>query len=211
MSSKYMHGPSSIYSSSENENRNIWVDDIGSDSIDRVTKLLAGIPKGAKKALSSALKRASSSGEAFAARAVRKEFYVSASDFKQFTKSARNIVSTANGTEISIKYYGTHIPLIRFDTHIDKDGRVTSRVMRSSARQTLNNAFSAKFGSITGVYERKSESRFPLRQLYGPAVAQMIDNNDDIVEAIGEHIKNTFEKRAEHEILRVLNGWEGKI
>ena len=211
MSSKYMFGPSSIYSSSENKNNNTWVDDIGSSSIDRVTKLLAGIPKGAQKALSSALKRASSSGEAFAARAVRAEFYVSASDFKQFTKSDRNIVSTDSGSEISIRYYGTHIPLIRFDTHIDKDGRVTSRVMRSSARQTLNNAFSAQFGSITGIYERKSESRFPLRQLYGPAVAQMIENNNDIGEAIGEHIRSTFEKRADHEILRILNGWEGKV
>lgn len=202
---------SSIYSSSDNKSRNIWVDDIGSNSIDRVTKLLAGIPNGAKRALSSALKRASSSGEAFAARAVRAEYYISASDFKQFTKSSRNIVSTDSGTEISIKYYGTHIPLIRFDTHLDKDGRVTSRVMRSSARQTLDNAFSATFGSITGVYERKGESRFPLHQLYGPAVPQMMDNNDDVSEAIAEHIRNTFEKRAEHEILRVLNRWEGKV
>ena len=202
---------SNIYSSLDNKERNIWVDDIGSNTIDRVTKLLAGIPKGAKKALSSALKRASSSGEAFAARAVRAEYYISASNFKQFTKSARNIVTTDRGTEISIKYFGTHIPLIRFDTHIAKDGRVTSRVMRSSARQTLDNAFSAKFGSITGIYERKGEDRFPLRQLYGPAVAQMMDNNDDVSESIAKHIRDTFEKRAEHEILRVLNGWEGKI
>lgn len=201
---------SDIYVASSNKDREIWIDDIGENSIDRVTKLLAGIPGGAKKAMSSALKRASTSGEAFAAKAIRGEYYVSASDFKEYTKSTRHINTTAHGTEISIKYHGTHIPLVRFDTHFDKNGTVTTRVKRSSARITLDNAFSAKLGSVVGIYERKGESRFPIRQFYGPATPQMMDENDDVSEAIANHIRDTFDKRIEHEMLRVLNGWGGK-
>ncbi|MBE6537941.1 MAG: hypothetical protein E7671_00560 [Ruminococcaceae bacterium] len=201
---------SNVYSSSGNKDREIWIDDIGATSLDRVTKILAGIPGGAKKAIGSALKRASSSGEAFAARAVRSEYHIGASDFKEYTKSSKQISATSAGTEVSIKYHGTHIPLVRFDTHYDKDGKVVSRVKRSSARETLNNAFTAMFGGVVGIYERKGDARFPLRQLYGPATPQMMDANDDVSESIANHMRETFDKRIEHEMLRVMNGWEGK-
>lgn len=197
---------SDFYSSIDNKGREIWIDDLGG-SIDKATSLLSGIPGGTKKAIDSAIRRASTSGEAFAARAVREEYYVSASVFKEYTKSSKQIVSDKWGTEVSIKYHGTHIPLVRFDTRIDKDGRIITRVNRSSARKTLKNAFTAQFHGTVGIYERKGESRFPLRQLYGPATPQMMDANDDVSEAIANHIRQTFDKRLDHEIIRLLNGW----
>ena len=50
------------------------VDDVGDGSIDRAMKLLAGIPHGADKAIGSAIKRAATSGEAYAARGIREEY-----------------------------------------------------------------------------------------------------------------------------------------
>lgn len=191
----------------QSKDREIWIDDIGETSIDKATKLLAGISGGASKAIGSALKRAATSGEAFAARAVRTEYYVSASDFKEYTKSSRHIASTASGTEISIKYHGTHIPLVRFDTHIGRDGKIVTRASRKSARETMQRAFKAQFNGVVGIYERIGKKKFPIRQLYGPATPQMMDANDDVSEAIAEHIRTTFDKRVDHEITRILNGW----
>lgn len=192
------------------EDREFWIKDIGEISIDKATKLLAGISGGAPKAIGSAIKRAASSGEAFAARAVRAEYYVSASDFKEYTKSNRHINSTASGTDISIKYHGTHIPLVRFDTHIGRDGRVVTRVSRKNARETMQRAFKANFNGVVGIYERIGEKRFPIRQLYGPATPQMMDANNDVAESIAEHIRETFDKRVDHEITAILNGWRKK-
>ncbi len=186
----------------------LWIDDIGSNTLDRAQKLLAGIPGGVGKAVGAALKRAAASGEAYAARAIRKEYVVKASDYKEYTKSKRHIVTDASGaTEVSIEFYGYHIPLIRFDTSFGKDGRIAVRVRKDSAKKTLENAFAAKLGDRTGIYERVGDKRFPIRQFWGPSTTQMMDSNDDVSEDIATHIKNTFDKRIEHEITRVLNGW----
>lgn len=188
----------------------LWIDDIGSNTLSRAQKLLAGIPGGVSKAVGSALKRAASSGEAYAARAVRKEYVVKASDYKEYTTSKRHIqTNTSGSTEVSIEFYGYHIPLIRFDTAFGKDGRITARVRKESARQILDNAFAAKLGERIGIYERIGEKRFPIRQFWGPATTQMMDSNDDVAEDIAAHIRNTFDKRIEHEITRVLNGYGG--
>ncbi len=193
-----------------NTSTGLWVDDIGSNSLDRAQKLLAGIPGGFNRAVSAALKRSASSGEAYAARAVRKEYIVKASDYKEYTTSKRHITTSASGaTEVSIEFRGYHIPLIRFDSAFGKDGRVTARVRRSTAKQTLENAFAAKFGERTGIYERMGDKRFPVHQLWGPSTTQMMDSNDDVAEDIAEKIRDTFDKRIDHETLRVLNGWGG--
>ena len=34
--------------------------------------------------------------------------------------------------------------------------------------------------------------------------------NEDVIEQMDETVRETFERRAEHEILRVLNGWGGR-
>ena len=194
-----------------NKATSLWVDDIGSNTLDRAQKLLAGIPGGVGKAVGSALKRAASSGEAYAARALRKEYVVKASDYKEYTTSKRHIDTDASGaTEVSLEFHGYHIPLIRFDATFGKDGRITARVRKDSAKQTLENAFAAKLGDRTGIYERIGDKRFPIRQFWGPSTTQMMDSNDDVAEDIATHIRDTFDKRIEHEITRVLNGWGGK-
>ena len=190
---------------------NLWEDDIGSNTIDRAQKLLAGIPGGFNKAVGSALKRSASSGEAYAARAIRSEYVVKSNDYKEYTKSKRHVDTDASGaTEVSIEFIGYHIPLIRFDTTFGKDGRITARVRRDSAKKTLENAFVANIGGRTGIYERIGDKRFPLRQFWGPTTTRMMDSNDDVAEDIATHIRDTFDKRIEHEITRVLNGWGEK-
>lgn len=185
----------------------VQIDDIGGNSLERAQKLLAGIPGGLNKAALSALKRAGTSGEAYAARAVRKEYLVKASDFKEYTASKRHVTTDASGTEVSIEFRGYHIPLIRFDAAFGKDGRVSARVRRNAVRQTLDNAFTAQFKGKSGIYERVGAPRFPLRQFWGPATTQMMYSSEAVFDDIEQHIRDTFDKRLEHEVNRVLNGW----
>ena len=71
----------------------------------------------------------------------------------------------------------------------------------------MDQAFTAQMGKHRGVYERIGVERFPVRELYGPATPQMMYSNEDVLDEIEEKMAETYEKRIDHEILRVLNGW----
>lgn len=185
------------------------VDDIGEGSIDRATKLLAGIPHAADKAIGSAIKRAATSGEAYAAKAVRNEYYIGASDFKAYTKSKRHIITQNGETTVDIEFKGFHIPLLKFDTKVGKDGKVSTRVKRSSPRTVLDNVFKQTVGTHghEGVFERLTEKRLPIEEKLGPSTPQMMSYNDDLSQDIGDKVRETFEQRLEHEVSAILNGW----
>ncbi|MGN1118527.1 MAG: hypothetical protein ACI4RU_07925 [Acutalibacteraceae bacterium] len=204
---------SDFYSETRSANRAglsvFIVDDVGSNSIDRVKALLAGIPHGADKAIGSAIKRAGQSGEAYAARAIREHYVIKAGDFKSYTKSKRKIVSDSMGTSVEICFTGRHIPLMKFDTKVDSSGRVSARVKRTSARTTLDHVFAQSVGSHghTGVFERRTSKRLPIEEKFGPSTPQMMEANDDISQEIGDKVRDVFEERLNHEMLAVLNGW----
>ena len=48
----------------------------------------------------------------------------------------------------------------------------------------------------------------PVEQKFGPSTGHMM-RNEEVIEKMDETIRDTYEKRIEHEILRVLNGWGG--
>lgn len=202
---------SDFYSETRSQNRagiSVYlVDDIGDGSIDRAKKLLAGISHGADKAIGSAIKRAAQSGETFASRIIREEYAVSAGTFNSYTKHKRHIITDGSGTTVDIEFKGVHIPLIKFDTTVSSSGRVSARVKRTSAKTAFESAFRADVGNHTGIFERKTEKRFPIEQKYGPSTPQMMSANDDVSQEIGDKIRDVFEERLDHEILRVLNGW----
>lgn len=184
------------------------VDDVGDESIERAKKLLAGIPRGIGKALGSALKRTIKSTEAFAAKEIRQEYFIKASDFKKYTSASQRFQSDTSGTTVDLEFRGYHVPLINFSTYIAKDGRVSVRVKRSSVRTVLDRVFVQTMQTgHRGLYERKYDERLPIRELFGPSVPQMMRYNEDVEQAIGDHAREEFDKRLEHEVTALLNGW----
>lgn len=185
------------------------VDDVGDGSIDRAMKLLAGIPHGADKAIGSAIKRAATSGEAYAAKVIRKEYYIGAGDFKSYTKSKRKIISGNGATTVDIEFKGHHIPLMKFSTKIGSDGRVTAHVKKSSSGGILDHVFVQGVGTHghVGIFERTTNKRLPIEEKLGPSTPQMMSYNDDVSQEIGDKVRETFEQRIDHEILAVMNGW----
>lgn len=182
--------------------------EVAEDSLDRVTALLAGISGGIYKAVGSALARAAAAGRTEAKRPVTQEYTISQSEFLARTRNINNIVRESNGSiSISFGFAGNVIPLLRFNTTIGNSGKVITQVKRSGAAATLNRAFVAQLGGHRGIYERVGSERFPVRELYGPATPQMMYSNEDVMDAIDQKMADTYEKRIDHEILRILNGW----
>ncbi len=181
--------------------------DVAEEGLSRVQKLLAGIEGGWQRAVGSALARAGSSGKTAAKSAVSKEYFITQSEFLRRTKNINHFVNTGTGVEVVFGFAGHVIPLLRFDTHYGNDGRVTTRVKRESAKEALDHAFVAHMGSHTGVYERLGKHRFPIRQFYGPATPQMMYSNENVMDEIEEKVVETYEKRIDHEISRIINGW----
>lgn len=85
-----------------------------------------------------------------------------------------------------------------------------AHVKRSNAPELLRYAFRSKAGGHLGIYEREGPERLPIRELYGPATTQMMYSNEAVLDSIEEKMAETYEKRLDHEILRVLYGWGDK-
>ena len=99
------------------------------------------------------------------------------------------------------------IPLTKFNTRVNGSGQVVTQVKRSSAAEVLEHSFQARMGEHQGIYERIGPSRFPVEEGYGPATTQMMYSNEEVTDEIERKVADTYEKRIDHEILRILNGW----
>lgn len=179
------------------------------DALERAKNMLAGIDKGFRNALGAAIRRTGASTRAFIAKEIRQEYYVKASDLKKHT-SIHVKPDVGNGfARVEIRFTGTHIPLLEFDTHIDRSGKVSTRVKRNSSRSTLEDAFLQTMPTTghRGIFERVTEDRTPIREFFGPSIPQMLSYNTDLQDKIAEHAQETFEKRLDHEVSAVLNGW----
>lgn len=187
----------------------ITIDEID-ESLDRVSKLLAGIPDGVYRAVGSALKRSARRGLTVGMKIVSEEYAISQGELKDRTKNINTIEKNSGGSyQITFGYRGNVIPLIKFDTKFGSDGRVHTRVLRASAQEVLESAFVARVGGHTGVFEREGPQRFPIRELFGPSAVQAFYAHEETTDKMDEEILKTYEARIEHEILRVLNGWGG--
>lgn len=84
-----------------------------------------------------------------------------------------------------------------------------TRVLRSNARETLDQAFAAQMGGHTGIYEREGPERLPIKELFGPSAVQAFYAREETTDKMNDEIVRTYEERIEHEIMRILNGWGG--
>lgn len=184
--------------------------DLAEEGLARAERILTGIPGGAKKAIGSALARAAASGKTYAKTAVAEEYNISGSTFLRYTKNMNHFTTDKNGNlSVVFGFKGSSIPLITFARNPGRDGHVYVRVRRSGTGAMLDHAFFASMGSHLGIYERIAAPRLPIRELYGPATTQMMYSNENVLDQIEEKVAEAFEKRVDHEITRLLNGWGG--
>ena len=180
----------------------IRVNEVGDDSLERVNKLLHNIPGGVYKAAFSALRRAGDTAKTRAGQFAAAEYTINKGEFMRRVHSKTHITGGAGGVMgMSISFSGTVLPLLTFNTTYSRDGTVQTQVKRNGGAATLQHAFVARIFGPTAVFERVGSPRFPVEQKFG--------RNEEVIEKMDETIRDTYEKRVEHEILRVLNGWGG--
>ena len=182
--------------------------DVAEADLDRVQKLLAGITGGWQKAVGSALSRAAAAGRTEAKRPVLAEYAIDQSTYLRETRTINHFERSADGSiSVAFAFAGYVIPLLQFNTSVDSSGRVVTEVKRNGAAETLNHAFEAQMRPHIGIYERTGAGRFPLRELYGPATPQMMYSNEAVMDAVEEKMADTYNRRIEHEVDALLNGW----
>ena len=76
----------------------VYFDDVGEHGLDRVTKLLAGIPDGVYRAVGSAVKRAAQHGRTVGMKIVSGEYAISQSELKSRTRNINTIVRDSAGS-----------------------------------------------------------------------------------------------------------------
>ena len=176
-------------------------------SIDRANKLLAGISGGAWKAAKNAVDRAAATAKTRAGQFAASEYTVNKGDFMGNVRVSTKVDSSGgSAVSVDVGFFGKVLPLLTFNTRLSKDGQITTQVKRNGGAATLQHAFAERvFGQIA-VFERVGTPRFPVEQKFGPSTAHMMQN-EQVVEKMDEAIRDTFEKRMEHEVTRILNGW----
>jgi len=189
----------------------ISIDEANQGTIQRLNKILAGIPGGAYKAAYNAMKRAGDTAKTKAGQFAAAEYTISKSTFMSNVTEKTQISggnSMGGVASLSISFAGNVLPLLSFNTRYSRDGAITTQVKRNGGAATLQHAFAAKVYGPIAVFERVGAPRFPVEQKFGPSTGHMMQN-EKVVEQMDKTIQETFEQRAEHEILRLLNGWGG--
>lgn len=187
----------------------VRVDEVGGNTLDRVNKILAGVPGGVWKATHSALKRAGDTAKTKAGQFAAAEYTINKGDFMRNTNMKTRITSEAGGVvSMTISYAGNVLPLLTFNTKFSRNGLLQTQVKRNGGAATLERAFAARVFGPVAVFERVGAPRFPVEQKFGPSTGHMMQN-EEVIEQMDETVRDTFEARIEHEITRILNGWGG--
>jgi len=184
--------------------------EISAETIERVETLLAGVPKGAERALSNAMNRGLSKMKTGATKKVREVYTVQSSAINEATSTRIQKASTGNLAGY-IHFSGYKIPLYKFKVTPKAPGikkQVTAAVKKGGGT-AFEHAFIAqmKSGHI-GVFERETSKRFPIEEKMGLAMAQMVGNQSVIAE-LEKEAQKTVDERVTHEIDRLLNGYGG--
>jgi hypothetical protein len=178
------------------------------DQIKRAEALLGGIKDALPKAQSNAINRSLITARAEAIRIVREQYIVDASTVRK-TMVIKN--AGLNKPSGFISSTGSPIALSKFDIsptrpNGKKKNPVIARVKYGSSKKTIKHAFIARTSNgRIGVFIRAGKSRFPIKQLYGPSVPQMLGEKN-VSKKIEEKAAETLDKRLEHEINRILEG-----
>lgn len=165
------------------------------DAVKDVKNLEKAIPK----AMSSALNRVGTGVRTDATKATRESYTVKAGDVRQDLKIDKSRVRS--DMTLIIDSRGANLPLTKFKTSHSKRYGVRANVKKSTGLKVVAGAF--MMSKKPGIFSRVRQPRLPIKELYGPAVPVML-NNDKVTEQIEEKARTRMVDRFDHEINRVM-------
>ena len=205
--------------------------EISCEQLERVEKILHGIPGAAEKATGRALNRGLSTAKSEASRQIRQRYAIASGKLGKYQKV--KLKQAGESGEGSIEFSGPKIPLYQFTVRpgarsylperiavpinaesniwriVFKNADVSAMDSKESGMQKRGRGFIATFQSgHTGIFKRTggttSGGKAKIEEYWGYAVADMLDY-EPAKEAIAEKVQETVNKRLEHEIGRVLD------
>ena len=215
----------------------VKIESFGGESLDRATKLLAGISGGVEKAVQSAMPRAASHLRTQSSERIRERYAISHSAIRS-NENVKIHYSYQSGSGVcaTITFSGRKIPLYRFDGAAPKQptqdpGKTIRAIiagqwrmahpgvsasghqLRSTGATRFQDAFVAKMASgHIGIFERSGAATpagsDAIKEIMGSSVSQMVGNSE-VAESLANDASKKFEERMEREILRIMNGWGG--
>ncbi|MGO4890294.1 phage tail protein [Anaerobacillus sp. MEB173] len=169
-----------------------------------VQERLGGFHKKAPNAITNALNRGITNMNSNTKKEVRKDYNIKASDVNPTLKVTRASRSTLGG---EVRSNGEVIGLDKFKVspktiNPKRKTPIKAAVKKGSAK-SLASGFMADINGAK-VFKRTGKKRLPIKRLFGPSVPQMLEN-ERVREEIHSKGQETFEKRLEHEISRILD------
>ena len=183
---------------------------ITAEQIDRINTILNGVPGGAQKALSSVIKRATSTVRSETTKQISSVYAISQKDIRAETNINMYTRTSGNNVIGQISFSGYKIPLYRFNVSpkdVIHGARVKGAQLKGNQQTAFEHAFIARMKSgHIGIFERDTSKRFPITEIMGSSTAQMA-HNAVVLEAVEKKTQEVVEKRIEHEITRILNAY----
>lgn len=212
----------------------IRFEEVGSQSLDRAEKMLAGFPGGLDKAIKSAMARSLSHLRTSSIKEIRKVYAISAAALRT-EKNIKTKYTYHPGAGISgyVLFSGRKIPLYRYDgtspvqptqdtskninALINGQWRKTHPGVTAAGHQKVStsptrfeDAFVARMpNGHVGIFERTggatSTGNDALEELMGSSVPQMV-GNDEVQQALVDETMKKFDERLSHEVDVILAG-----
>ncbi|MBU5438294.1 phage tail protein [Tissierella sp. MSJ-40] len=182
--------------------------EITNEQIERVNLILGGIKNAPNKAFYNTINRALMTVRSKSGKMIRETYRIKQSDITSNQNMKLKRASMRN-LEGQIEFAGSVIPLIKFKVTPSEPKRktVSVSVLRTEGGKRLQSAYVANLGRYgAGVFERMTSKRETSQQLFGPSTAHMM-GNAGVIQKVEAAAQETIDKRIEHEISRILNGY----
>lgn len=177
---------------------------IDTKELERIETMLTSIPSGMERATSAAINRTLSMTKTAASRKVRDKYNIKARDINGAIKKFGASRSNLSG-RLHVK--SARMPLSKFKVNPSRPSPKRRKPIFVSVKKSggaIKGAFVADLDSgHRGVFERVGKSRFPIRELYGPSVPQMVGEGT-IIKELEEEASEIVIERLSHEAVRLL-------
>lgn len=176
---------------------------ISTNMVKEIEKTLGRYKSKTPIVLYRALNRAASTMRSNAAKKTRKEYHIKSSDVKKTIETIKARRSSLGALVVS---EGEHVPLDKFRYKPRKPKPSNPPQLKVAIKRDgykdLKDAFVTDVNG-NKIFKRVGEKRLPITRMAGPAIPQMIAN-DEIADYAQDRAEETFYKRLDHEVKRVL-------
>lgn len=183
--------------------------DIDQATVRYVQMRLGEFEKRAPNAISNALNRGMTNINSNIRKEIRKDYHIKAGDISATLSKIR---ATRGSLSSAVVSKGNLIGLEKFKVspktiNPNRKTPLTVAVKKSGGKK-VGGAFMAEINGPK-MFMRVKKSRLPIRRLFGPSVPQML-GREEIRLKIEDEGRNTFDRRLDHEISRILDRGRAK-